>query len=176
MNESIHDPVITIFTDLAAHLSHSQVKVLSGLIDGNTSIEAAKQGGVCHQTVSKWRRHDPWFQTAENRIRNELLGDALRKAQEGLGKAIDRLIHQIDHAESEKDQREAARLVLAVNGALSLRFKEGVGSENPKAVIETMSEAGTLNPASFGPEQAKEMAGKIASFMAKKQEVKMATN
>ncbi len=149
-------------------LNAKQLKAIPLLVAGEQVKDVAAKVGVNPATISVWRQTLPFFVAAENRAKMEVLNGALGKLQSLVPKALQRLEHLLEHGERERDQLDAARSILQFADVASQGFAAGIGPTNPKAVIDEMAKQGTLNPANFGPEQAKELAGKVASFMDKK--------
>lgn len=82
------------------------------LIEGETTVNAAKIAGVTRQTISRWQNHDPEFQA----ITNELRSGAIQIAQNRLAglteTAIDTLAEICKHGEKDSDRVAAAKEIL----------------------------------------------------------------
>ncbi len=156
------------------NVSVTQLSAVECLVAGKNDRETAEAVGVARQTVTGWRRHNPFFQAALNARRREVWGSASDRLRQLLPRALDVL-------EEELTANPDPKLALAVVKLAGLGRPErpdldaAFGPDDPEALIERLVRARRVDPIAAllaadrgdGPVTAEERRALLAELEAK---------
>ena len=74
---------------------------------GRSDAEAGEAAGVCRQTISDWKNHDPIFQSALNIARNELVRETMIRYREKMATLTDAAFAGVSEAIKRGDAATA---------------------------------------------------------------------
>jgi hypothetical protein len=86
-------------------LTPAQERAVVALLEARSIAAAARQAGVPERTLHRWLRHDTDFQDELRYLRQQALGHAAARLQQGASTAADRLFTLLD----SKDPIELAQ-------------------------------------------------------------------
>jgi hypothetical protein len=125
-------------------LSVAQLNAVDCLAGGQNDRETAAAVGVSRQTVTGWRRHNPFFQAALNARRREVWGGAADRLRALLPRALTVVEEALA---ADPDPKLALEVLkLAGLGDLVRRGEEAVGPDDPEAIVEQLVRARRGDP------------------------------
>jgi AraC-like DNA-binding protein len=86
-------------------LTPAQERAVVALLEARSIAAAARQAGIPERTLHRWLRHDTDFQDELRYLRQQALGHAAARLQQGASTAADRLFTLLD----SKDPIELAQ-------------------------------------------------------------------
>jgi len=95
-------------------ITFKQARVLLLLASGYTARQAAQQAGFHYNTITRWRRDNDAFRTAENYLRDAAIQGALASIECALPDVFQELVRMSLDAKSEETQLKALRTLVQV--------------------------------------------------------------
>ena len=112
---------------------------------GRSDAEAGEAAGVCRQTISDWKNHDPIFRSASNIARNELARETMIRFREKMATLTDAAFHGVSEAIKRGDAATARWWMdnIGINEIAKQIFQKTVDPdilpEEPEAVLDSMA-------------------------------------